>query len=124
MSRLGASERAPLQQTRGVRGWQRPSLRVQGQAQEHAWGLQAEPPKGHEGPPGQPHQQETPSPLRVVGGAEKIPRWEFAGSLAPPPTPRLAQGRDQAGEEGCFHLNETWKPSHYSGRGSFYTEKM
>lgn len=81
------------------------------------------PPKGHEGTQATPSAGDS-KPTASGEGAERSPRRECAGSLAPPPTPRLAQGRDQAGEEGSFHLNETWKPSRYSGRGSFYTEKM
>ena len=50
---------------------------------------------------------------------QEFTQWEFAGSLAPAPTPHLAKGWDQAGEEGRLYLNETWKPSHYSGWGIF-----
>ena len=82
-----------------------------------------EPPKGHEGP-----TQATPSagdskPTASGEGAERSPRREFAGSLAPAPTPHLAKGWDQAGEEGRLYLNETWKPSHYSGWGIFIPKK-
>lgn len=82
-----------------------------------------EPPKGHEGP-----TQETPSagdskPTASGEGAERSPRREFAGSLAPAPTPRLAKGWDRAGEKGSLYQNETWKPSHCSNQVIFYTKK-
>lgn len=98
--RLGGSEVMAKARSRGAGAGSGACLEPVGRSPQRAM----------KGPPRQPHRQE---------GAERSPRQEFAGSLAPAPTPHLAKGWDQAGEEGRLYLNETWKPSHYSGWGIF-----